>query len=264
MQTTTDIKSCCATLYQSDWARLLLGDSFHPGDLALTRRLGVLLGLQPGRRVLDVAAGPGSSALFLAQQFGCQVIGLDYSAELVEQATARAEEAGLSHQVRFQQGDAERLSFATDSFDALICECAFCTFPNKTTTAYEFARILRPGGWVGLSDLTRSGPLPAALEGLLAWIACLADARPVEEYMAYFARAGLVIETVEPNDAVLNELIKTVQAKLLGTELLVKLKKLDLPGADFDQAKSLARSAAEAVQEGKLGYALIIGTNPMS
>jgi hypothetical protein len=102
------------------------------------------------------------------------------------------------------------------------------------------------------------------MAGLLAWIACLADARPVEEYLAYFAQAGLVVEPVEAHDPMLSELIKTIQAKLLGTELLVKLKKLDLPGANFDQAKSLARSAAEAVQEGKLGYALIIGTKPVS
>ncbi|HXV99372.1 MAG TPA: methyltransferase type 11, partial [Anaerolineae bacterium] len=123
---------------------------------------------------------------------------------------------------------------------------------------------LRPGGRIGLSDLTRSGPLPPALEGLLAWIACLADARPVEEYWAYFEQAGLTVEQVESRDAALNELIKTIQAKLLGAELLVKLKKLDLPGTDFDQAKSLARSAAEAVQAGKLGYALVVGTKPVS
>jgi ubiquinone/menaquinone biosynthesis C-methylase UbiE len=264
MHMTKDIKTCCATLYQSDWVRLLLGDSFHPGGLALTHRLGVLLDLQPGHRVLDVATGPGNSALFLAHQFGCEVIGLDYSADLVAQATARAEAAGLSHRVRFQQGDAERLRFAADSFDALICECAFCTFPHKTAAARELARVLRPGGRVGLSDLTRSGPLPSAMAGLLAWITCLADARPVEEYLAYFVQAGLVVEPVEPHDPMLSELIKTIQAKLLGTELLVKLKKLDLPGANFDQAKSLARSAAEAVQEGKLGYALIIGTKPVS
>jgi arsenite methyltransferase len=58
-----EVKACCAALYESDWARLLLGDSLHPGGLALTERLGSLLGLGPGDRVLDVACGPGTSAL---------------------------------------------------------------------------------------------------------------------------------------------------------------------------------------------------------
>ena len=66
-----DIKACCALLYESDWAKLLLGHSFHPGGLALTHRVGTLLGLKPDMRLLDVAAGQGSSAIYLARQFGC-------------------------------------------------------------------------------------------------------------------------------------------------------------------------------------------------
>ena len=42
-QASQEVKSCCAALYSSDWARLLLGDSFHPGGLALTERLGTRL-----------------------------------------------------------------------------------------------------------------------------------------------------------------------------------------------------------------------------
>lgn len=259
------LKTCCAALYESEWARLLLGDSFHPGGLALTERLGVLLGLRPGWRVLDVAAGQGSSALFLAERFGCEVVGVDYGAEAVAAATARAEAAGLGDRVRFEQGDAERLRFEGAAFDAVICECAFCTFPDKPAAAREFARVLRPGGRVGLSDLTRAGPLPPELEGLLAWIACLADAQPPERYVSYLAGAGFTVAQIEAHDAALGQLVKEVQGKLLGAEVLVRLKKLDLPEADFEQARTLARHAAGAVRRGRLGYALFAGAkNPSS
>src|SRR5262249_46360052 len=127
----SEVKTCCAAVYQSDWARLLLGESFHPGGLELTARLGALLGLCPGKRVLDVAAGQGSSALSLAQRFGCQVLGVDFGSESVRRANAAAKAAGLAHLVRFQQGDAERLPVEDASFDAILCECAFCTFPDK-------------------------------------------------------------------------------------------------------------------------------------
>src|SRR5262249_9488574 len=139
----------------SDWARVLLGDSFHPGGAALTRRLGEVLGVRPSLRVLDVASGAGVSAIVLAQSFGCEVIGVDYGAESVRVAITAAEAAGVASRVRFQQGDAERLPIADASVDAIVCECAFCTFPDKTAAATEFARVLRPGGRVGLSDLTR-------------------------------------------------------------------------------------------------------------
>src|SRR5713101_142087 len=143
-----ELKACCATLYESDFARLLLGDSFHPGGLRLTRCLGEKLNLRPGLRVLDVASGKGESAIFLAQSFGCEVVGIDFGRENVNHATARASEAQIGQLVRFRQGDAEKLDFLDASFDAVICECAFCTFPDKHAAASEFSRILRPDGGV--------------------------------------------------------------------------------------------------------------------
>src|SRR5262249_38562672 len=169
------IKQCCARLYESDFAQLLLGESFHPGGLRLTERLRILLGLNAGSRILDVASGKGTSAIFLAERFGCKVDGIDYSAQNVEHGTAVAASKGLTPRVRFQQADAERLPAEDGYFDAVICECAFCTFPDKPAAAREFARVLRRGGGVGLSDLTRAPELPKELDGLLAWFACIAD-----------------------------------------------------------------------------------------
>lgn len=253
-----ELKSCCATVYQSDFARMLLGDSFHPGGQRLTSRLGEHLGLCPGVRVLDVASGKGESAIFLARQFGCQVVGVDFGPQNVVEANSKAAAAQVNHLVSFVEGDAEHLDFPDAGFDAVICECAFCTFPDKRAAASEFARVLRPGGRVGMSDLTRSGPMPQELEGLLAWIACIADARQVEEYAGYLEAAGFEVKTIEPHNNALAEMARDIQGRLLGIEVMVKLKKLDLPGADFEQAKQLARAAATAIQQGLLGYSLIV------
>lgn len=253
-----NLKSCCAALYQSDFARMLLGDSFHPGGQRLTARLGEHLGLGPRVRVLDVAGGKGDSAIFLARQFGCQVVGVDFGPQNVEEANSRAAAAQVSHLVSFVEGDAERVDFPDGGFDAVICECAFCTFPDKGVAASEFARVLRPRGLVGMSDLTRSGPLPQDLDGLLAWIACIADARPVGEYAGYLEGAGFEVTTIEAHNNALAEMARDVQGRLLGIEVMVKLKKLDLPGADFGQAKQLACATATAIQQGLLGYSLIV------
>src|SRR5258708_33208364 len=85
-----ELKACCAALYASDLARLLLGYSFHPGGLALTERLGTLLNLDPGKRVLDAATRRETSAIFLAQSVGCAAFGLVYGSELVRGATLAA------------------------------------------------------------------------------------------------------------------------------------------------------------------------------
>ena len=108
-----------------------IGDSLHPGGLKLTERLGSPLHLAPESRVLDVASGQGAAALFLADRFGCHVVGIDYSGQNVADASQLASAKGLSSIVRFERGDAEGLPLPEKSFDAIICECAFCTFPNK-------------------------------------------------------------------------------------------------------------------------------------
>jgi arsenite methyltransferase len=256
------LKSCCADAYSGEWARLLLGDAFHPGGVTLTERLGRMLGLAPGMRVLDVAAGKGTSALFLARTLGCAVVGVDYAEASVREAATSAEAAGLADLVRFEQGDAERLDFPDGAFDAAICECAFCTFPDKRAAAQELARVLRPGGVLGLSDLTRTGAVPAELQGLLAWVACIADALPLAEYVRILAAAGLAVTLTEPHDEALAQLVHDVRAKLMGAELLLRLKQIELPGADFEQARALARTAAQAIDAGTFGYAVLTAVKP--
>lgn len=257
------LKQCCAQLYESDLARFLLGDSFHPGGLALTRRLGELLHLGPQSRVLDVACGKGASAVFLAEHFGCEVVGVDYSDQNITQANGLAAAKRLTR-VHCEQGDAEALPFRNSSFDAIVCECTFCTFADKSAAAREFARVLGPGGQVGLSDLARASALPRELDGLLAHIACVADAQTIEGYQAYLCEAGLSASVVEKHDEALHETVQQVRSKLLVAEVMVGLKKLDLPGVDIVAAKQMAKSAQEAIRRGQLGYVLISAIKPQS
>jgi arsenite methyltransferase len=256
------VKSCCANLYASDWARLLLGESFHPGGMRLTDRLAELLGIDAGMRVLDVAAGLGTSAIHLASRHSCHVVGVDLSADNMMEATERALRAGVADRVTFVVGDAESLELPGGSFDAVICECSFCTFPDKRASSRGFARALRPGGRVGISDLTRLGDVPTELEGLLAWVACIGDALPLDEYVAQLWNAGLHIDCVEPHDEALAEMVEDVRDKLLGARFLVELGRLSLPGIDLDAARAMARSALSAVRDGRLGYAIVCASKP--
>ncbi|HEY3795042.1 MAG TPA: methyltransferase domain-containing protein [Bradyrhizobium sp.] len=256
----TTLKQCCAAAYDHDAVRLLVGDPLHPGGAQLTERLGLILNLGPQTRVLDVAAGRGASTLTLAARFGCEVVGLDYSRRNVELARHHAHEQGVADRVAFYCGDAERLPFADGAFDAIVCECALCTFPNKPSAASEFARVLRPGGRVGISDLTRRGSLPRELEGLEAWIACIADARPLEEYSALFAGAGLSAGVTEAHDRALIDFVERIRSRLLMAEIMVGLRKVELPGIELSVVKNIARHALAAAKAGKLGYAIVTAT----
>lgn len=253
----TALKQCCATAYESDAAELLLGDTLHPGGAEMTERLGRMLGLGPRMRVLDIAAGRGTGALTLATRFGCEVIGLDYSPRNIEVPKRCAGVRGMGDKITFYCGDAERLPFADALFDAIVCECALCTFPNKQAAAAEFARVLCAGGRVGLSDLTRQGTLPPELDSLAAWIACIADALPLTEYAALLTAAGLTVTATEQHDGALIDFVNQIRTRLLVTEVMAGLNKLALPGFDIAMVKDFTRHVLETTRAGKLGYAIL-------
>ena len=251
------VKSCCTTLYESDIARLLMGDSFHPGGVKLSERLGALIELTPKTHLIDIASGKGTTAFALAKKFGCRVSGVDLSRQNVDIATQSAASQGLADRVTFHVGDAESLPFAAESFDALICECAFCTFPDKVKAASEMARVLRPSGWLGLSDMTRGEILPPSLDGLLSWVACIADAQTTQSYQAYLTQAGLNLVAVEQHGEALSEMVHQVKGRLLTAEIMAKLQKVLLDPSNLATIKEGAKEVEVQVASGNLGYALI-------
>ncbi|MFV0132030.1 class I SAM-dependent methyltransferase [Streptomyces sp. HMX87] len=253
-----ELKACCAAAYSSDVVALLLGESYHPGGTTLTRRLADGLGLTPGARVLDVASGRGTTALLLADAYGAEVDGVDYAPANTALAQGVAQAAGLASRARFTTGDAEQLPYPGGAFDAAVCECALCTFPDKGRAAAELARVLRPGGRLGITDVTAEPTrLPPELAGLGARIACIADARPLAEYTEILAGAGLRRLRTERHDRAMLRMIDQIEARL---NLLSMTAPARLAAADVDlgAAPAVLDAARTAVADGALGYALLI------
>jgi arsenite methyltransferase len=252
------VKSCCAAVYGVDVVALFLGESYHPGGADLTRRLADVLSLHAGERVLDVAAGIGTTALLLAAERDVDVLGVDLGANQVARALARAEAAGLGERARFEVGDAERLPVEDGAFDAVVCECAFCTFPDKATAATELARVIGSGGRVGITDVWLDpGRLDPELAGLAGRVACVADARPIDETRATLEAAGLRVEHVERHDQALLATIEQVETRLRALRLL------DLPilrALDLRRGIELTRRVAGVVSRGDAGYMLLVAT----
>ncbi|OBJ81392.1 methyltransferase type 11 [Mycobacterium gordonae] len=253
------IKMCCADAYSSDAVALLLGESYHPGGAALTRTLAAALGLGSGaRRVADVACGRGATARLLADEYDVVVDGVDFSEINVEHARAAVAAAGLDQRVHFQHGDAEDLPLPDNAFDALVCECSLCTFPDKNAAARQFARILRPGGLAGITDVTiTDAGLPAELTTMAAWVACIADARSVADYTGILASAGLhLLHTQAHHDGLLT-MIERIDARITALRIAAPQLLAD-NGIQPDTVLAYTRLAADAVKAGRIGYTLMI------
>ncbi|HEY2181055.1 MAG TPA: class I SAM-dependent methyltransferase [Solirubrobacteraceae bacterium] len=126
----------------------------------------------PGARVLDVATGTGMVAAELLGQCDCTIVGIDQSAEML--AVARARFAG-DERVELIEGEAERLPFADQSFDALTFTYLLRYVEDPAATISELARVVKPGGRVGSLEFG----VPPLAPARAAWRAYTAVGLPV-------------------------------------------------------------------------------------
>ena len=132
------------------------------GNYAMVGNLLVIMGerlceavdLRSGDTVLDVATGSGNTAISAARRF-CEVTGMDYVPELIEQARERAEAERLD--VGFEVGDAEHLPYPDASFDVVLSTVGVMFAPDQEKAAGELLRVCRPGGKIGLANWTPDG-----------------------------------------------------------------------------------------------------------
>lgn len=113
-------------------------------------------GIQPGQRVLDVAAGTGNASIPAAQR-GAHVTASDLTPELLDAGSRRPEAAGLD--LEWVPADAEALPFEDASFDVVMSSIGVMFAPHHQAAADELVRVCRPGGTIGLLSWTPEGML---------------------------------------------------------------------------------------------------------
>jgi SAM-dependent methyltransferase len=112
------------------------------------------LDLPPGAQVLDMACGTGNTSIPLARR-GAHVTGVDIAPNLLDQARERAAAEGL--QIRFEEGDAERLPYPDAIFDAVVTMFGAMFAPQPERVVAEWARVLKPGGLLAMANWTPGG-----------------------------------------------------------------------------------------------------------
>ena len=111
---------------------------------------------QPGEAMLDIACGTGNVTIRAAQT-GASVTGLDLTPSLLETARGLASEAGV--EIEFVEGDAESLPFDDASFDVVSSTFGCMFAPRHEVAAGEIARVLKPGGRIGICAWTPQGTI---------------------------------------------------------------------------------------------------------
>jgi SAM-dependent methyltransferase len=155
--------------------------------------------LHEGETVLDLGSGGGIDVILSAKRVGETglAFGLDMTDEMLALARANAEEAGVRNAV-FLKGVIEEIPLPADSVDVVISNCVINLSTDKPAVLTEIARVLRPGGRIGISDVVAEDRLSAqerAERG--SFVGCIAGALSRGEYEAGLEAAGFAHVSVE-------------------------------------------------------------------
>lgn len=235
-------------------AGMLRLESLHPGGLELTRELAESCNIRKGVRVLDVAAGTGESACFLAEHFAARVHGIDRSDTMVRRADAKARAKQLG--IGFSSADAAKLPFADAAFDVAICECTLCLL-DKERVLQEMVRVVRPGGCVGMHDLCWLNHAPDELKRTLAEVE---GERPetLEGWRRQFVDAGLIRIRAVDRSELMTRWVQESKRQLGATgQLMLALKVIRRWG--LRGARSVLQSSRVFTSD-YLGYCMVVGT----
>jgi len=160
--------------------------------------------LHAGERVLDLGSGGGIDVLLSARRVGPggRAIGLDMTDEMLALALRNAIEAGATN-VEFLKGQIEDIPLPADSIDVVISNCVINLAADKPAVFSEIARVLKPGGRMGVSDIVADDSLTAeqrAERG--SYVGCIAGALSFAEYQAGLEAVGLSNISLTPSHSV--------------------------------------------------------------
>ena len=156
--------------------------------------------LHPGDRVLDLGSGGGIDVLLSAKRVGPtgRAFGLDMTDEMLALARRNADEARAEN-VEFLKGHIEAIPLPADSIDVVISNCVINLAADKQAVFAEIARVLRPGGRLGVSDIVADDALsPAERAEQGSYAGCIAGALSFSEYEAGLRDAGLEDISITP------------------------------------------------------------------
>jgi len=155
--------------------------------------------LREGETVLDLGSGGGIDVILSAKRVGPSgtAYGLDMTDEMLALAQRNVREAGVTN-VHFLKGVIEQIPLPANAIDVVISNCVINLSVDKPAVLTEIARVLRPGGRMGVSDIVaedRLSPEDRAERG--SYVGCIAGALSKAEYEAGLEAAGFEQITVE-------------------------------------------------------------------
>jgi len=131
-------------------------DQFHGRGLEATVEIADQLPVKASDHLLDIGSGLGGPARYFAHRFGCQVTGVELTAEFFDVARDLTRALSFEKRVTFELGNALAMPFANDCFDGAYSMNVSMNIADKGAFYREIHRVLKPGAWLLLSEISKS------------------------------------------------------------------------------------------------------------
>jgi ubiquinone/menaquinone biosynthesis C-methylase UbiE len=193
-------------------------DEFHIGGRVATELFLDQLGIAADDRVLDVGCGLGGASRFVAEQYGCQVTGIDLTNEYVRTGEIMCAWVGLDDLITLDCGDATATPYPDGAFDTSYMMHVGMNIADKRSLAVELYRVLRPGGRLGIYDVMRVGN--GALRFPVPWATNPEESAVSSpgEYRDSLEAAGFRVIAEHDRSAFALEFFSNLQASANGAE----------------------------------------------
>jgi len=225
-------------------------DQDHYGGLPAVEALARRAAIAPGMSVLDVCAGLGGPARFLAHRFGVRVTGVDLTHSRCAAGARLTALVRLGPLVRHVRGDAQVLPFRTGAFDAAVSQEGLLHVPDKGAVLAECARVLKPRARLAFSDWVARPRLgDNERRRLFEWMAAV-SLQSLDGYRGLLARAGF--DGILAED-LSGEWITILRARLRMYRGLREQTVARLGQARYDEYNQLYGFFVGLVEAGKLG-----------
>jgi len=176
---------------------LFAHDQDHYGGLAANDALALAARIVIGSKVVDLCAGLGGPARYLAHRYGAIVTGIELTPARVAGAAELSRRVGLERQVRVLEGNVMDLPLPDASFDAVVSQEALLHVPDIARTFAESHRVLCPGGRIAFTNWIVHRPLSEAQRQLLWDGMAAATLVGIDRHAELLRAAGFEIEAVE-------------------------------------------------------------------
>jgi len=187
---------CCGdgsyTIFSEDYSNL---DGYNP-DADMNLGCGIptsFANIKPGDTVIDLGSGAGNDCFVARAMVGDsgQVIGIDFTKEMIEKAIDNADKLGFKN-VQFRLGDIENMPVTTNKADVVISNCVINLVPDKEKVFSEIYRVLKGGGHFCISDVVLVGEdLPPAIqEAAEMYAGCVSGALHMDDYLGIIVKTG--------------------------------------------------------------------------